>query len=309
MPRPKRHRRLQMPPLGYGFRPLRQNWENQNVQLFFEEYESIRLADYIELTQEDAAVEMNISRSTFTRIYDKARAKIAKALVENSTLNVSGGHVIFEHEWYRCLTCDTTFRETTQNKGGFCPVCNSTKIEHINGTLHEAANITTPRNSMGDYGYCVCPSCNQKLKHQAGIPCKSIVCENCQVHYVRENSAHHSNINKIKKQQKNNNMKIAVTSIENNKDSKMDPRFGRGAFFAVYDTETKTFSFYENEAKNADGGAGPKAAEQVVNLGVKKLLSSDFGPKAKAALESMGIEMVLYSDELKTVEEILKENI
>jgi predicted Fe-Mo cluster-binding NifX family protein len=104
-------------------------------------------------------------------------------------------------------------------------------------------------------------------------------------------------------------MKIAITSLENNKNSKMDPRFGRGAFFAVYDSDTKEFSFYENEAKEASGGAGPKAAEQVVNLGVKKLLSSDFGPKAKAALESMGVEMLLYSDEVKTVEEILLENL
>ncbi len=104
-------------------------------------------------------------------------------------------------------------------------------------------------------------------------------------------------------------MKIAVTSSENNKNSKMDPRFGRGAFFAIYNTENKEFSFYENEAKEASGGAGPKAAEQIVNLGVKKLLSSDFGPKAKAALESMGVEMLLYSDEVKTVEHILLENL
>lgn len=202
MPRPKRQRRLQTPPLGYGFRPLRQNWEGQSVQLYFEEYEAIRLADYKDLSQEEAALEMNISRPTFTRIYDAARNKMAKALVDNLSLKVSGGHVTFEHEWFRCLTCDTTFRETAQNTGVNCPVCKSTKIEHINGTLHEAANIKPPGNLMGDYGYCICPSCNQKLKHQAGIPCKSIVCEKCQVHYVRENSAHHSNIKKLKNQQK-----------------------------------------------------------------------------------------------------------
>lgn len=104
-------------------------------------------------------------------------------------------------------------------------------------------------------------------------------------------------------------MKVAITSLEGNKNSKMDPRFGRGAFFAIYDSENKEFSFYENEAKDASGGAGPKAAEQVVNLGVNKLLSSDFGPKAKAALESMGVEMLLFSDNDKTIEEILLENL
>jgi predicted Fe-Mo cluster-binding NifX family protein len=104
-------------------------------------------------------------------------------------------------------------------------------------------------------------------------------------------------------------MKIAITSLENNKASKMDPRFGRSAFFAIYDSENKEFSFYANQAKEASGGASQKAAEQVVNLGIKKVLSSDFGPKAIAALESMGVEMLLFSDNVKSVEEILLENL
>lgn len=104
-------------------------------------------------------------------------------------------------------------------------------------------------------------------------------------------------------------MKIAITSLEMSKDSKMDPRFGRGANFAVYNTESKEFSFYNNEAKDSSGGAGPKAAEQIAKLGINKLLSSDFGPKAKSALESLSIEMMLYMDEEKTVEQILLENI
>lgn len=104
-------------------------------------------------------------------------------------------------------------------------------------------------------------------------------------------------------------MKIAITSLEQSKDSKMDPRFGRGACFAVYNTDNKEFSFHNNEAKDASGGAGPKAAEQIAKLGVNKLISSDFGPKAKAALESMSIEMVLYLNEERTVEDILLENL
>jgi len=204
MPRPKRHRRLQNPPIGYGFRPLRKNLdEDQGIQLLFEEYESLRLADYEGLNQEEASIEMNVSRPTFTRIYDSARTKMAKALVENKVLNVAGGHVEFEHEWFRCLTCDTTFRETNVNRGNECPVCQSKAIEHINGTLHQEVNIpAVQRNAMGELGNCVCPACGQKKKHQAGKPCKSIVCGNCQVHYVRENSAHHININQIKNQQK-----------------------------------------------------------------------------------------------------------
>ena len=204
MPRPKRHRRLQNPPVGYGFRPLRKNLdEDLSVQLLFEEYESLRLADYEGSAQEEAALEMNVSRPTFTRIYESARKKMALALVENKTLHVAGEHVAFDHEWYRCLTCDTTFRETNVNCGNSCPVCHSDKIEHINGTLHQGVNIpSAQRNAMGELGYCVCPACGQRQKHLAGTPCKAVVCEDCQVHYVRENSAHYININLIKNQQK-----------------------------------------------------------------------------------------------------------
>lgn len=204
MPRPKRQRRLQKPPIGYGFRPLRNNFEeDQVIQLLFEEYESLRLADYDGLSQEAAAVEMQVSRPTFTRIYEKARKKMAKALVENKTLNVAGGSVSFEHEWFRCLTCDTTFRETSSNRGNNCPVCQSTNIEHINGTLHEREiRPKVQRNTKGELGYCICPACGVKQKHIAGIPCKSIVCGKCQVHFVRENSVQHKQINEIKNQQK-----------------------------------------------------------------------------------------------------------
>ena len=121
-------------------------------------------------------------------------------------LNVAGGNVVFEHEWFRCLTCDTTFRGTINNTGESCPVCHSKNIEHINGTLNKAVNTPpNPRNAMGDLGYCICPACGRRQKHQAGTPCKSVVCNECQVHYVRENSAHYTNINKIKKQKKHKN--------------------------------------------------------------------------------------------------------
>ena len=204
MPRPKRHRRLQNPPVGYGFRPLRKNLdEDQGIQLLFEEYESLRLADYEGQAQEEAALRMNVSRPTFTRIYEAARKKMAQALVENIILHVAGGNVEFEHEWFRCMTCDTTFRETKANRGNRCPVCQSEDIEHINGTLHqEDMPPLDQRNAMGELGFCVRPACGKSQKHEAGTPCKSIVCGNCQVHFVRENSAHYTNINRIKNQQK-----------------------------------------------------------------------------------------------------------
>ncbi|HAG16999.1 MAG TPA: hypothetical protein DCG69_10855 [Bacteroidales bacterium] len=199
MPRPKRHRRLQNPPAGFGFHPMRRNWEGeQAVQLFFDEYEAIRLTDYLGLDQENAAIEMNISRPTFTRIYEDARRKMAKALVDNLPLKVAGGNVSFEHQWFRCLLCDTTFRETERNNGETCPVCSSAKIEHINLTLGQTIPASNQKSGLGEFGFCVCPACGNKKEHTAGVPCKSLVCEKCHVNYVRENSGHHLALKSLK---------------------------------------------------------------------------------------------------------------
>ena len=56
-----------------------------------DEYESIRLIDYEGLTQEECAKSMDVARTTVTSIYDSARKKLAKLLVEGKTLCISGG--------------------------------------------------------------------------------------------------------------------------------------------------------------------------------------------------------------------------
>ena len=35
-------------------------------------------------------------------------------------------------------------------------------------------------------GFCVCPACETKVAHQAGIPCASMTCPKCGVRMVRE---------------------------------------------------------------------------------------------------------------------------
>ena len=65
-----------------------------NINLTYDEYEVIRLLDYIKLTQEQCAEKMNISRPTVTRIYNEARQKIADVLVNGQRLTISGGDVI-----------------------------------------------------------------------------------------------------------------------------------------------------------------------------------------------------------------------
>jgi predicted DNA-binding protein (UPF0251 family) len=66
----------------YGVRGRKSN----EVILRLEEYEAIRLLDYQNLTQEQAAVHMDVSRPTLTRIYEEARNKVATAFVEGVIL-------------------------------------------------------------------------------------------------------------------------------------------------------------------------------------------------------------------------------
>lgn len=100
-------------------------------------------------------------------------------------------------------------------------------------------------------------------------------------------------------------MKILITSKGNNTDSHFDLRFGRGKYFCVYDNETKNIEFVENKNAEAQGGAGTKASEQIIELGVKKVISGDFGPKAKELLVKFGIQMVMIKDSDKTIMEII----
>lgn len=56
-----------------------------------DEYEAVRLMDHQGLTQAQCAQQMGIARTTVTAIYDSARRKLAKALVEGRRLVVAGG--------------------------------------------------------------------------------------------------------------------------------------------------------------------------------------------------------------------------
>lgn len=100
-------------------------------------------------------------------------------------------------------------------------------------------------------------------------------------------------------------MKIAITSEGNNLESRLDGRFGRCAFLAIYDTDTKSTDFFENPAKDASDGAGPKAVEFIASKGVKKVVAGEFGGKAKAILERLNIEVQQEKD--KTISEIIKQ--
>ncbi len=106
MARPKQERKICNPPLMQGFKPFGIPRKLlSSVSLLFDEYEAIRLLDYEGMNQDQAAAQMNVSRPTLTRIYEKARKTIAKALVEGNMIVIEGGNVQFEKQWFRCKRC------------------------------------------------------------------------------------------------------------------------------------------------------------------------------------------------------------
>ena len=90
MPRNAKCRRVCRMPAHCRFAP-EQPAQGEIVCLTVEEYEAVRLMDYLGLNQEEAAVQMGVARTTVQRIYAQARRKLAAFLVEGRTLQISGG--------------------------------------------------------------------------------------------------------------------------------------------------------------------------------------------------------------------------
>ncbi|MCD4778927.1 MAG: DUF5320 domain-containing protein [Candidatus Omnitrophica bacterium] len=42
------------------------------------------------------------------------------------------------------------------------------------------------RPGAGAGGFCVCPSCKEKVAHQRGVPCTSVNCPKCGASMTRE---------------------------------------------------------------------------------------------------------------------------
>lgn len=92
MPRPPKVRRVGQVPTVDCFKPVGiPARELDEVVLTIEEIEAVRLKDLEGLDQQAAADEMEVSRPTFQRILQTARAKIADGLITGKALRFSGG--------------------------------------------------------------------------------------------------------------------------------------------------------------------------------------------------------------------------
>ena len=128
MSRTKKYRIIQRAPNFSGFKPFgAQKTVSGEVLLHYEEYEAIKLCDYDKLNQDEASKMMNVSRPTFTRVYQSAKQKLAKALVEVATICIEGGNVIIDVVWFQCPICDIAFSISGGNEPK-CPLCESKEV-------------------------------------------------------------------------------------------------------------------------------------------------------------------------------------
>lgn len=154
----------------------------EDVNLLFEEYESIRLCDYDMFTHHQASELMGVSRPTFSRIYASARQKVAKAFVEGAKISIEGGKVFFDSDWYSCNSCKCYFNNPEKDQRiESCPLCGSKQIAGFDAQdeIHIEYSNRCP-------DYCMCPACGYEEQHKRGVPCGQMICPRCQTMMTRK---------------------------------------------------------------------------------------------------------------------------
>jgi predicted DNA-binding protein (UPF0251 family) len=160
-------------PFGIPMRDL------ESVILLFEEYEAVRLADYLALSHQEAAKQMNVSRPTFTRVHEKARRTLSTALVEGKALLIEGGNYQTNDCWNRCKRCSMLF--VGSNEKVVCPCCHKSTVRRL--------NPAPPATATNDF--CQCAGSNARLAPMRCKPCRKSQCPKCRAGMVRENNHQH----------------------------------------------------------------------------------------------------------------------
>lgn len=123
--------------------------------LTMDELEAIRLKDFENLEQEQAAKKMNISQPTFNRLLRSARGKVADALVNGKAIKIEGG----------------TYKMVQQRMG-----------------MGQGRGGGRGMGFGGPAMSCVCPSCSYQSQKQRGVPCANIKCPKCGSPMIRKGS-------------------------------------------------------------------------------------------------------------------------
>jgi predicted Fe-Mo cluster-binding NifX family protein len=100
-------------------------------------------------------------------------------------------------------------------------------------------------------------------------------------------------------------MKIAITSSGNSMESLLDRRFGRCAYFFIYDQHDGSMEIIPNPNKDREEFAGPASVQLVASKNVQKIISGEFGLKIKSLLDSQKIQMIVIQDKEISINQII----
>jgi predicted DNA-binding protein (UPF0251 family) len=106
----------------------------QEVRVSVEEAEAVRLKDIEGLEQRDCAERMNVSRTTFARVLNRGRRKMAEALLGGKAIRINGGNFEIALRRFRChggheweLPLEGLVAGSPQR----CPTCSTEQIEPV----------------------------------------------------------------------------------------------------------------------------------------------------------------------------------
>lgn len=92
--RPKKYRVVRFDPRISHFSPRGRPGRPDEVTLEMDEFEAIRLTDFVGLSQKEAAKSMHISQQTLSRILKKAHRTLADSLIKGKIIKIQGGYYV-----------------------------------------------------------------------------------------------------------------------------------------------------------------------------------------------------------------------
>lgn len=118
MPRPRKCRWVEQEPGVTFFKPqgipLR---VLEHVVITVDELEALRLTDYLDLSHEEAAQHLKVSRPTVTRMLARARQVVADALVHGKAIRIEGGDYTLKRDACTCPKCGNRWSSEESGEG------------------------------------------------------------------------------------------------------------------------------------------------------------------------------------------------
>lgn len=127
MARKKIARIVQAYPRSQRFLPTG-DFHKIEINVMIEEVEAMRLMDLMELSQQEAADQMGVSRQTFQNILECGRKKVTKALFRGYGIVIKGGnHSMLACEM-QCNSCNEVYAIAYIDDKKICPKCGGSDL-------------------------------------------------------------------------------------------------------------------------------------------------------------------------------------